>query len=260
MPPKNKLLWIFSGTSDGNQIARSLISENYRLKVFVASQYGKSVAQKIIPQGIVEMGRLTANDISGRGKIEPPEQVIDATHPFAVEISKNLMSYCQTNQIPYIRYERPEELESGENIHLVENADAAAEKARTLGKRILLTLGSKNIDPFLSIDLIERIFIRMLPDPILIEQLLSKGVAPDRIIAIQGPFSIAFNQTMMNDRSIDCLVTKSSGKEGGVPEKIAAAKLLEASVIIIKRPEMDYPALFSDREKLLKYVAKNHCQ
>lgn len=257
MPKNNKIIWLFSGTSDGNQIAKNLISENFRLKVFVASQYGKSIAEKTIPQNIVEMGRLTKDDIFEYGQIEAPEQIIDATHPFAVEISKNLMNYCKTCQTSYIRYERPEEIESGDNIHIVENVETAAEKARTLGKRILLTLGSKNIEPFLGCDLIGKIFIRMLPDPVLLQQLLSKGIAPDRIIAIQGPFSTAFNQAILNDRSIGCLVTKSSGKEGGVPEKIAAAKQLGCSVVIIKRPAMNYPVLFTEEDELFKYVAKN---
>jgi precorrin-3B C17-methyltransferase len=258
MAQKNKLVWLFSGTSDGNQIAKDLISENFRIKVFVASQYGMSVASKVLPENVIEIGRLTEKEIFKRGQIENPHQVIDATHPFALEISRNLMSFCKENGTPYIRYERPEEEFVGENIYYVESIQAAADKARTLGENILLTLGSKNIDPFLGEGLKERVFIRMLPDPQLIQQLLSKGVAPDRIIAIQGPFSIAFNHAMIDDRGIDCLVTKSSGKEGGVPEKIAAAEKNGCSVIIVKRPEIDYPLLFNNRDDLKKHVTQNH--
>ena len=141
--------------------------------------------------------------------------------------------------------------------YYVENIKQAAEKAKTIGRQILLTLGSKNIDPFLCEEFLERIFIRMLPDPQLIQDLLSKGVSPDRIIAIQGPFSISLNKALMVDRSIDCLITKSSGKEGGIKDKVTAAQELDISVIVIKRPEMDYPVSFSDQNKMTDNILKD---
>lgn len=257
MSPKNKLLWLFSGTSDGNQIAKDLIAKNWVLKVFVATPYGRNVAAQILPLEMIQAGRLTVDEIFESGRIDAPEKVIDATHPFAMEISKNLMEFCRVTEIPYIRYERPEESIEGHNVYFVENVEQAAEKAKTIGRQILLTLGSKNIDPFLSEEFLGRISIRMLPDPQLIQDLLSKGVSPDRIIAIQGPFSISLNKAMMVDRSIDCLVTKSSGKEGGVKDKIAAARELDISVIVIKRPDIKYPASFSDQNKMIDHILKD---
>jgi precorrin-6x reductase len=62
------------------------------------------------------------------------------------------------------------------------------------------------------------------------------------------------NLAMMGNYAIDCLVTKSSGKEGGFPQKIAAAKELGASVIIIKRPDMSYPISFSEKNEVIKYL------
>ena len=253
------MLWLFSGTSDGNKIAQGLISKNYPLRVFVASQYGKSVAAETLPQKIIEAGRMNEDEIFARGEQETPQKVIDATHPFALEISKNLMRYCKKKDIPYIRYERPEETVTGEGIHYVNDAGKAAEKAKSLGKRILLTLGSKNIEEFLCDELRGRLYIRMLPDPQLIEDLLSKGILPDRIIAIQGPFSISMNHAIMQDYSIDCLVTKSSGKEGGVPQKIDAAKKLGIPVIIIKRPEITYPNLFHTGNDVVNFVNNSQC-
>jgi cobalt-factor III methyltransferase len=257
MSPKNKLLWIFSGTSDGNQIAKNLIAKNCALKLFVATQYGRKVAAQILPLKIIQAGRLTLSDMLKNKRINAPKNVIDATHPFAIEVSKNLMEFCRIREIPYIRYERPEESIEGDNIYYVENVEQAAEKAKIIGNQTFLTLGSKNIDPFLCEELIGKISIRMLPDPQLIQDLLSKGVAPDRIIAIQGPFSISLNKALMVDRSIDCLVTKSSGKEGGVEDKVAAARELDIPVIVIKRPDMDYPALFNDQNKIVAHILKD---
>ena len=257
MSPKNKLVWLFSGTSDGNQIAKDLITKNCYLKVFVATQYGRNVTSQTLPLKIIQAGRLTIDDMFERGRIDAPEKVIDATHPFAVEVSKNLMEFCRTTEIPYIRYERPEDTIEEDNVYFVDNVEQAAEKAKTIGKQILLTLGSKNIDPFLCEELRGRISIRMLPDPQLIQDLLSKGVSPDKIIAMQGPFSISSNKAVMVDRSIDCLVTKSSGLEGGVKDKIVAAQELAISVIVIKRPDIHYPVLFSDQNKMVNHILKD---
>ena len=257
MSPKNKLLWLFSGTSDGNQIAKDLIAKNCTLKVFVATSYGRNVAAQTLPLELIQTGRLTVDDIFEIGRIDNPDKVIDTTHPYAMEISKNLMEFCRIREIPYIRYERPEESLEENNVYYVENIKQAAEKAKTIGRQILLTLGSKNIDPFLCEEFLERIFIRMLPDPQLIQDLLSKGVSPDRIIAIQGPFSISLNKALMVDRSIDCLITKSSGKEGGIKNKVTAAQELDISVIVIKRPEMDYPVSFSDQNKITDNILKD---
>ena len=257
MSPKNKLLWLFSGTSDGNQIAKDLIAKNCPLKVFVATSYGRNVAAQTLPLELIQTGRLTVDDIFEIGRIDNPDKVIDTTHPYAMEISKNLMEFCRIREIPYIRYERPEESIEENNVYYVENIKQAAEKAKTIGRQILLTLGSKNIDPFLCEEFLERIFIRMLPYPQLIQDLLSKGVSPDRIIAIQGPFSISLNKALMVDRSIDCLITKSSGKEGGIKDKVTAAQELDISVIVIKRPEMDYPVSFSDQNKMTDNILKD---
>jgi precorrin-6x reductase len=256
MTPNNKPLWLFAGTSDGNNIARLLIENNCYLKLFVATPYGKNVAAEMLPQEIIETGRMNKSEIIEHAKMEAPSQVVDATHPFAQEISKNLMEFCRTQKIPYTRYERPEEALVGGNIQFVDSIEQAAQKAETLGQKILLTLGSKNIEPFLCDAFNRRIYIRMLPDPQLIEHILSKGVSPDRIIAIQGPFSIAMNRAMMEHYSIDCLITKSSGKEGGVPQKIAAANELGIPVIVVKRPDMSYPVLFNDANELINHINK----
>jgi len=61
-----------------------------------------------------------------------------------------------------------------------------------------------------------KIYIRILSDLKLIQQLLSKGVPPDRIISIQNPCSISLNRAMIQYRDVSCLIPKSSVKEEGL--------------------------------------------
>ncbi len=250
----NDLIWIFSGTSDGNQIAHDLLQKNYCLTVFVASEYGKSVASETLPSSIVRVGRLTQAELCELGISAKPKVVVDATHPYAIEISKNLMGFCENTDIRYVRYERKEEAVTGDNLFFEESIESAAKKAFQLGSRLLLTIGSKDLEPFIQRNENTQIFIRMLPDPELIKALVEKGVAVKSIIAMQGPFSVNLNKTMIEDYKIDCLVTKSSGREGGFPEKITATQELGIPAVIIKRPLLEFPDSFSDQDAIVDFI------
>ncbi len=55
---------------------------------------------------------------------------VDATHPYAVNVSENAMTACRELQIPFIRYERQEsELPDYNRLFLVKNYEEAAEKS-----------------------------------------------------------------------------------------------------------------------------------
>lgn len=254
MNQTNKLVWLFSGTSDGNQIAQESINRGYDTKVFVASMFGKQVASEKIPVDAIFVGRLSKQNLLDRCKLERPDFVLDATHPYAVEISHNLMEFCFEKGVPYVRYERPEEIIEAENIYIVDTMQAAAECSMRLGKRLLLTTGSKNIDPFVLPYIDCEIFVRMLPDPDLICQVLEKGISPKNIIAMRGPFSLALNLAILDSFKIDCLITKSSGKEGGYVEKVLAAREAGIPVVVIKRPLMNYPSVFQTKDKLFRFL------
>lgn len=248
------MAWLFSGTSDGNRIAAELIDRGHSIKVFVASEFGKRVAGEKLPLQLIHAGRLCKQDLAEKWEMERPSVVVDATHPYAVEISRNLIELCREKNTPYVRYERPEEIFTGKNIHHVDSVEAAAECSMRLGRRLLLTTGSKNVDPFLRSDFSGEVFIRMLPDPDLIRQLLGKGVSPKNIIALQGPFSLSLNKAMLADFRIDCLVTKSSGKEGGYAEKVNAANEMGIPVVVIQRPRLDYPKMFQTMEEVCCFL------
>ena len=52
-----------------------------------------------------------------------------------------------------------------------------------------------------------------------IEQCVKMGIKSSNILALQGPFSLELNKAIFNQYHIDVVVTKDSGKTGGVPEK-----------------------------------------
>jgi precorrin-6x reductase len=253
-PASRNLVWLFSGTSDGNAIGLKLINSGYSIKLFVATDYGKEVALKSFPADTIHTGRLDREQLLQKEKEDRPKTVIDATHPFAAEISANLIELCKRTSANYVRFERPNDLPSDKDIHIVANYEEAARKADQLGRRILLTTGSKEIDTFFKADIRGELFLRMLPSPKLLQEVLAKGMHQKNIVAMQGPFSLDTNQSLIERWQIDCLVTKASGKEGGLLEKIEAARICDIPVVVIDRPKMDYPVVFNEVDSLLDYL------
>jgi cobalt-factor III methyltransferase len=60
-------------------------------------------------------------------------------------------------------------------------------------------------------------------------------------VAMQGPFSEAFNNALWRDQRIDCVVTKDSGEAGGFSAKARAAAALNIPLLVIRRPQVAYP-------------------
>ncbi len=256
-PTPKDLVWLFSGTSDGNSIGLKLINAGYSIKLFIATDYGKEIALKSFHADIINTGRLNRDQLFKQEKEDRPKTIIDATHPFAVEISANLIELCNQTSANYVRFERPNDLPSDKDIHTVTDYKKAAHKADQLGKRILLTTGSKEIDTFLNAGMNGELFLRMLPSPKLLQEVLAKGMHQKNIVAMQGPFSVDTNQSLIERWKIDCLVTKASGKEGGLLEKIEAARICNIPVVIIDRPHIDYPLAFNGIDPLFQYLRAN---
>ena len=116
--------------------------------------------------------------------------------------------------------------------------------------RILLTTGFSAAEKFVKLKDEKEIFIRILPMPEHIEQCVSMGIKPSNILALQGPFSLELNTAIYNQYKIDVVITKDSGKTGGVPEKIQSAREAGIDIVIIKREEIDYPVKCSSIDEV----------
>jgi precorrin-6A/cobalt-precorrin-6A reductase len=231
------VILVIGGTSDGREIAQQLKNSGCIVLISTATDYGYNIAHN---SGLdVIKGKLDCKGLVALMDNYLIRLVVDASHPYAEEITKNTLDACRKKDITYIRYCRP----LGESIDnpLVVEADSyqqAAEKAVELGDSIFLTAGSKNSGLFFKRLQAKnkRLIIRVTPDPAVIGELLNMGVSPADLIAMQGPFSEGINIEMLKHFKADVMITKESGKEGGYQEKISAAIKLGIPVVVIKRP------------------------
>jgi precorrin-3B C17-methyltransferase len=248
-------VWVFSGTSDGNALANAIAARGGPVVVSTATEYGGEVAAKHCSGVHVWAGRQGVEARRQAFTTNQARAVVDATHPYAVQMSEQLISLSQTLGIPYLRYERPSSL-GLDGAELCGSAAHAAQRAIERGRRIFLATGSKELEAFLSADgaAHRQWFTRLTPEPAFIQRAIDLGLPRSHILAMQGPFSQAFNETLWRDWQIDCVVTKDSGEPGGYRTKAAAARALGISLLVIKRPVVAYPLVASTVDAALQQL------
>ena len=235
-------VWLFSGTADGNALARELVGSHGPVVVSTASEYGGQLARESCLGVTVWAGR---QGVEARRRVlleSRARAIVDATHPYAEQMSEQLMELSRELRLPYLRYERPSSLDASRAV-LCESVAEAAERAISLGRRIFLATGSKDLATFLRASNADRCewFVRITPEPGLLRRAIELGVPRDHILAMQGPFSEAFNAALWRDQRIDCVVTKDSGETGGFSAKAKAAAALNIPLLVVKRPVLNYP-------------------
>lgn len=167
--------------------------------------------------------------------------VIDATHPYAKEVTANIKQACFRQGIRYLRLLRDLGDQSGA-LEFASAQKAAAYLANTQGN-ILLTIGSREIDVFAPLNKDQkRIFARILPAEDSIAACRRAGVTGRNLLCMQGPFSADFTYAALREFQCRFLVTKNSGSAGGFEEKMEAARRAGVQVLVIRRPRrrMDF--------------------
>lgn len=232
-----RTILLLSGTSEGPTLAQALLEAGFAVVATVTRAEAQDHLFGHLQDAMrVEVQGFTAESLAhflGQNRIG---LVLDATHPFAVRITRMATTVCDQLGLPYVRYERPDWEPPAGTVYV----DGYAEAARvlpTLGSRIMLTIGAKQLKHFASLHERLTLFARILPSPVSVQQALDAGFPQARILALRPPFSQAFNRSLLEEYRADVLVTKASGVEGGVVEKVMAASELDLTTLMIRRPE-----------------------
>lgn len=250
-------VWVFAGTHDGNALANTLVNEGHSVVVSVATNYGIEVAESSLDPRITVVNAAVGSELR-RAMLTGARAVVDASHPFAQRISRDLMQSCQALNVAYFRYERPSNLPELKKGQLVTDFESALLKASELGKRVFLATGAKELALLKDCPRAEEVewFVRFAPDASSLKTALDSGIKRNQLCFMQGPFSTEFNQTQWRDWKIDCVVTRESGEGSGMAEKIEAAERLAIPVLVIQRPTMDYPNVFDHFAAVVEQVGE----
>lgn len=257
------MILVLAGTADGRELARAIQGEGYPVLLSTATAYGEDLAAGTPARsGVLDEEGLYRLLIGKQVKV-----LVDASHPFAANVSQNAMSACARSVVPYVRFERPD-VTVPENplVFKVNSCEEAVTTAGELGECIFLTIGSNNLSLFAKSEAMQgkRLIARVLPTPEVIAKCLGLGLKPGDIAAMQGPFGAELNKAMLNHYGAQVLVSKESGVQGGADAKLEAALELGIPIVLIQRPRIDYPRVVKDwpglralLKKTLPFVEKS---
>ena len=252
------MILLIAGTKDGRKLAGFLIENNIEIIISVISNYGKELLQNYDNIKINDK-KLDTNELVELIFNEKIKLLIDASHPYAVNISKNAMTACNVSNIPYIRYEREEVPITYEKVFIVDSYELAAMKAATLGKNIFLTIGSRNLKTFANSSALTNcnLIARILPTTEVLAECEKLNFMPMNIVAMQGPFSRELNRELFKHYNAEVIVTKNSGQVGGADTKLLAAEDLNLPVVMIDRPKINYDNIAFTFNDILSFIKKN---
>ena len=288
---------IFAGTTEGRMLAEYVSGINQKNKgctvnavehpvrcfVCTATGYGKRILDNL-PGVAICAGRMDSAGIQHFIEKNNIDLVIDATHPFAGEVTANIKSACaaanmkieannilQKSAVRYVRCLRVRgEHISVENIRAtaggaMQNAgdsavwtDSVSQAVSYLKKttgNILIATGSKELHLYTEIENYrQRCFARVLSTREAVEKSVDLGFEGRHLIAMQGPFSVEMNLALLKQTEAAWFVTKESGATGGFEEKLKAARLAQAVPVIVGRPYETGESLETVKE-MIKQIA-----
>ncbi|PSB46371.1 cobalt-precorrin-6A reductase [Cyanosarcina cf. burmensis CCALA 770] len=250
-------LWLIGGTQESAQLAEAIARANLPCIISVTTES----ARALYPDAAclqVRVGRFTCLEIEAFVQQQGILGVLDASHPYAVEISQSAIAVCQKLGIPYLRYERPVFKGAGTGWELgaeerIDGFESLLSGDYLQGQRVLLTVGYRPLHLFQSWQDKATLFARILPSAIALESALKAGFANDRLICLRPPISAALEAALWRQWNISVVVTKASGAPGGEDVKRTVAAELGIDLIAINRPNIEYPQQTSDLSVALDF-------
>lgn len=220
-------LLILGGTTEATALARRVAEAGIAGTVSFAGRVERPVRQPL-PQRVGGFGGV-------EGLVEYLEthritHVIDATHPFAAQMSRNAIMACEQADIPLVALTRPAWTEeAGDRWQRVSDTTGAVAALGGPRKRVMLAIGRMHLADFAPNP--QHFYLLRLVDP-------PKGPLPlpetEAIIA-RGPYSAEADAALMERYGIEIVVSKNAGGTGAYA-KIEAARRLGLPVIMIDRP------------------------
>jgi precorrin-6A/cobalt-precorrin-6A reductase len=158
--------------------------------------------------------------------------LIDATHPFAAQMSRHAVAACEILGIPLIALERPPwQAAEGDRWTHVPDLPAALAALGEAPRRVFLAIGRQTLGAFASAP--QHHYLLRLVDPPVEPLPLPRAEA----VIARGPFTVEGDRALLVEQGIEVIVAKNAGGTGA-EAKLVAARELGLPVILIDRPSV----------------------
>lgn len=240
---------ILGGTADASLLA----AEIARARIEAVYSYGgrtRAPADQPLPTRIGGFGGVSG--LAEYIRREGITHVIDATHPFAPEMSRHAVEACADTGTPLIALERaPWTRAPDDNWIEVADVNTAVAALPEGPTKVFLAIGRQHIAPF-AIRPQHAYTLRFVDPPE-----ASLPFAADVIVS-RGPFTFEGELEMMRARGIAWIVARNSGGNGA-RAKIDAARMLGLPVIMISRPKLAERLRVENVAEIMQWLGHRAC-
>ncbi|MBA3921086.1 MAG: cobalt-precorrin-6A reductase [Nostocaceae cyanobacterium] len=238
---------ILGGTGDAAELAAKV---SIIPGVEAITSLAGRTRQPVTPMGSVRVGGFGGG--SGLAVYLREQRInllIDATHPFAAQMSWNAATAAMEVGVPYLMLVRPAWTKvAGDEWIEVESIEAAVKAIPTTAKRVFLTIGRQQLAPFAT--LTETWFLMRSIDP------PDVAIPNGQVLLDRGPFSLASERKLLRDYQIEAIVSKNSGGEATYP-KIIAARELGIPIVMVQRQVLPPGEQVADVESAVAWLNQN---
>ena len=174
--------------------------------------------------------------------------VVDATHPFAAQMSRNAVAACAETGLPLCALERaPWQAGPGDDWRHVPDIAGAVAALPEAPAQVFLAIGKQSLDAF-AIKPRHHYLLRLVDAPGTPLPLPRTSVEIAR-----GPFSEEGDRALLQDHAIDLIVAKNAGGSGA-RAKLDAARALGLPVILIDRPDLPARRVFASVADVMRWL------
>ncbi len=247
------MIVLVGGTSEAVDIGRALDKASRLYIMTVATDYGYREATARV-NGRVLKGPFDSAAFSRLLNDNPVSVVVDASHPFATKLRREVSQAAEAAGTRLLRLERPSSPDSDNSaITYFTTAEELGAWARDQNfQKVFVSSGVKSLQVLTGCLQVENMYVRLLPSVESISTALCLGIKSSHIIAVEGPFSRSFNEVLFRQLEIDLLITKDSGEAGGYHAKVEAALACGCRVAVLRRPAFARGEVYRDIRSLLQ--------
>ena len=220
---------ILGGTTESRQLAAQLATSRVKLDV-VLSLAGRTREPMQYPVPLRIGGFGGARGLVDYLNERHIDLLIDATHPFAAQMSRHAALAAAETKTPFFALCRPAwQQAEGDRWTDAGSVPEAIGKLGKQSRRVFVTLGRQELAPLGTAP--HHSYLVRSVDPV--DPPLE---IPDaRYIEDRGPFGIAAERALLAEHRIDVVLAKNSGGDATYA-KIAAARDLGIEVVLVRRP------------------------
>lgn len=239
-------LLILGGTTEATALANLMAERGLQGTVSFAGRVNRPRRQPL-PQRVGGFGGVAGltRYILDHGITH----LVDATHPFAAQMSRNAVHSAAEAGIPMLALTRPAwQAQPGDNWTQLPDIPAAVRALDGPGRRVMLAVGRMHLDDFAPNP--QHTFLLRLVDP-------PKTPPPFpqyNVVVDRGPFTVDGDRALMEQHGIELIVSKNAGGSGA-SAKLEAARALNLPVLMIDRPALPDRREVATPQEVLDWVA-----